>query len=73
MSRHGIDRRGRDAKSPTEVSARGWRDVLLRVQAAIGNDALSLIVRAALPAALFALGGVLIQYRPEGDSKTIAQ
>jgi predicted permease len=36
------------------------------------EDALSLIVRAALPAALFALGGVLIQYRPEGDMKTIA-
>ncbi len=36
------------------------------------NDALSLIVRAALPAALFALGGILIQYRPEGDMKTIA-
>ena len=36
------------------------------------DDALSLVVRAALPAALFALGGVLIQYRPEGDSKTIA-
>ena len=36
------------------------------------DDALSLIVAAALPAALFALGGVLIQYRPEGDMKTIA-
>lgn len=36
------------------------------------EDALSLIVRAALPAALFALGGVLIQYRPEGDLKAIA-
>ena len=36
------------------------------------QDALSLIVRAALPAALFALGGVLIQYRPEGDMKAIA-
>lgn len=35
------------------------------------DDALSLIVRAALPAALFALGGVLIQYRPEGDMKAI--
>ncbi len=35
------------------------------------EDALSLIVRAALPAALFALGGVLIQYRPEGDMKAI--
>lgn len=36
------------------------------------DDALSLVVRAALPAALFALGGVLVQYRPEGDMKTIA-
>lgn len=35
------------------------------------DDALSLIVRAALPAALFALGGVLIQYKPEGDMKAI--
>lgn len=39
---------------------------------AVADDALSLIVRAALPAALFALGGVLIQYRPEGDLKAIA-
>lgn len=36
------------------------------------EDALDLVIRAALPAALFALGGVLIQYRPEGDMKTIA-
>lgn len=36
------------------------------------DDALSLIVLAALPAALFALGGVLIQYKPEGDMKAIA-
>jgi malonate transporter and related proteins len=36
------------------------------------DDALSMLVRAALPAALFALGGVLLQYRPEGDFKTIA-
>ncbi len=35
------------------------------------DDALSLIIRAALPAALFALGGVLFQYRPEGDLRTI--
>lgn len=34
-------------------------------------DGLTLITPAALPAALFALGGVLIQYRPEGDMKTI--
>ncbi|ABG32955.1 AEC family transporter [Roseobacter denitrificans] len=36
------------------------------------NDALSLIIQAALPAALFALGGVLIQYKPEGDLRAIA-
>lgn len=36
------------------------------------DDALSLIVRAALPTALFALGGVLFQYRPEGDFRIIA-
>lgn len=36
------------------------------------DDALSLIARAALPAALFALGGVLVQYKPEGDGRVIA-
>lgn len=36
------------------------------------RDALSLVIAAALPTALFALGGVLIQYKPEGDLRTIA-
>jgi len=36
------------------------------------EDALEMMVRAALPAALFALGGVLYRYRPEGDMATIA-
>jgi len=35
-------------------------------------DAVDLMVRAALPAALFGLGGVLYRYRPEGDMRTIA-
>lgn len=35
------------------------------------NDALDLTARAALPAALFGLGGVLYRYRPEGDLRTI--
>jgi predicted permease len=35
------------------------------------TDAIDLMVRAALPAALFGLGGVLYRYRPEGDMKTI--
>jgi len=36
------------------------------------SDAVDLMAAAALPAALFALGGVLYQYRPEGDMTTIA-
>ena len=35
------------------------------------NDALSLVAGAALPAALFSLGGILIQYKPEGDKLAI--
>ncbi len=35
------------------------------------DEALNLITRAALPGALFALGGVLVKYRPEGDLRAI--
>jgi predicted permease len=35
------------------------------------TDAFDLMIRAALPAALFGLGGVLYRYRPEGDMRTI--
>ncbi|WP_420584414.1 AEC family transporter [Ruegeria sp.] len=35
------------------------------------DDALRLVTRAALPVALFALGGVLVKYRPEGDLRAI--
>jgi malonate transporter len=35
------------------------------------TDAMDLMARAALPAALFGLGGVLYRYRPEGDMRTI--
>ncbi|GAB1381166.1 AEC family transporter [Pararhodobacter aggregans] len=35
-------------------------------------DAVELISRAGLPAALFGLGGVLFRYRPEGDLRLIA-
>jgi malonate transporter len=35
------------------------------------TDAMDLFTRAALPAALFGLGGVLCRYRPEGDLRTI--
>ena len=36
------------------------------------GDALDMMISAALPAALFGLGGVLYRYRPEGDMATIA-
>ncbi len=36
------------------------------------DNAVELIVRSALPAALFGLGGVLYRYRPEGDVKIVA-
>jgi predicted permease len=35
------------------------------------TDAIDLMVRAALPAALFGLGGILVRYRPEGDMTTV--
>jgi predicted permease len=38
---------------------------------AVFTDAVDLMVRAALPTALFGLGGVLYRYRPEGDMRTI--
>lgn len=37
----------------------------------IATSALDMMGRAAIPAALFGLGGVLFRYRPEGDSRTI--
>ncbi len=36
------------------------------------QDALDLMIRAALPAALFGLGGILYRYRPEGDAWIVA-
>ncbi|MCA8884182.1 MAG: AEC family transporter [Rhodobacteraceae bacterium] len=36
------------------------------------TEAVALMARSALPAALFGLGGVLVRYRPEGDMRAIA-
>ncbi len=36
------------------------------------KEATQLVASAALPAALFGLGGVLVQYKPEGDARGIA-
>lgn len=38
----------------------------------VARDALDLMIRSALPAALFGLGGVLYRYKPEGDVGPIA-
>lgn len=35
------------------------------------SDAIDMMIRAAIPAALFGLGGVLFRYRPEGDLRII--
>jgi len=35
------------------------------------TEALDLVIRAALPAALFGLGGILFRYRPQGDLRVI--
>jgi predicted permease len=35
------------------------------------SDAIDMMIRAALPASLFGLGGVLYRYRPEGDIRAI--
>ena len=39
---------------------------------AVVDEALGLMTRAALPGGLFALGGVLVKYKPEGDLRAIA-
>lgn len=36
------------------------------------TDALDMLIRTALPTALFAMGGVLYRYRPQGDARVIA-
>ncbi|MDA8584831.1 AEC family transporter [Rhodobacteraceae bacterium] len=35
------------------------------------SDGIDILAQAALPAALFGLGGILFRYKPEGDTKTI--
>ncbi|MBT55048.1 MAG: malonate transporter [Mameliella sp.] len=38
----------------------------------VATDALDMMIRTALPAALFGMGGVLCRYRPQGDGRVIA-
>ncbi|AUC54746.1 MAG: AEC family transporter [Sagittula sp.] len=39
---------------------------------AVITDALDMMIRSALPAALFGMGGVMFRYRPQGDFRVIA-
>jgi membrane protein len=47
--------RGRDAGRPSEIPARGWRDVLLRVWTRVGEDNLGLVSAGVAYYALFAV------------------
>lgn len=38
----------------------------------VATDALDMMIRTALPAALFGMGGVMFRYRPQGDGRVIA-
>jgi len=78
------NRGGRIAALPGKVLRAVFRNALI-VGLALGfvvnltdapvpgvlDNAIDMVVRAALPAALFGLGGVLYRYRPEGDLRTI--
>jgi len=48
-----------------------WNLVGLPLAGAL-DSASEMVARAALPAALFGLGAILVRYRPEGDMRTIA-
>ena len=52
--------------------AAGFAVNLTQVQIpGVADEALGMITRTALPAALFSLGGALVQYKPEGDLRAI--
>ena len=63
--------RGRNAETPTEISAKGWKDIALRVKAELASDHVGLIaagvafyaLMAIFPAitALMALGGLVLE------------
>ena len=63
--------RGRNAETPTDIPAKGWKDIVLRVKAELASDHVGLIaagvafyaLMAIFPAitALMALGGLLLE------------
>lgn len=54
------DSRGREAKDPTEIPARGWRDILLRLLHRLSEDNVTLVAGGIAFNALFALFPLLI-------------
>jgi membrane protein len=46
--------RGREAKTPSQIPAKGWKDILLRVKEEVSNDRISMVSAAMAYYALFA-------------------
>ena len=72
-----VPSRGRHAQAPTDIPAKGWRDVLLRVFHGISEDRITTIsggVTFFVLLALFpGLAGLISLYGLFADSSTIAQ
>lgn len=69
--------RGREAKSPREIPATGWKDILMRVKKEIKEDRLSIVSAAMAYFALFALvpaiTSIILIYAWISDPSEIAQ
>jgi membrane protein len=72
-----VEGRGREAQAPTDIPAKGWRDVLMRVFHGISEDRITTIsggVTFFVLLALFpGLAGLISLYGLFADSSTIAQ
>lgn len=69
--------RGRNAESPKDIPAKGWKDTLMRVKSEIKSDRLSLISAAMAYYALFAfvpaISSIIIIYAWVSDPQDISQ
>lgn len=70
------NRRGREAKSPTQIPAKGWKDTLMRVKEQLKHDHISMVSAAMAYYALFAfvpaLTSVVLIYAWVSDPGEIA-
>ncbi len=71
------DQRGRDARSPKDIPAKGWKDTMVRVKKEIKDDRISLVSAAMAYYALFslvpALTSVVLIYAWVSDPSDITQ